>query len=223
MSSIVYKKIDSFASKVEEVISSVSQTFELLKNWRMEHDKLANQLKHTFAQKEYLRKKDFDSMMAVIESNLCQKEEALSRLLAEFGRQKREIAIRLRDSILNGSSPTSLSEINHEILNNHRQVEGDLARTLCSYHLEQVMLSAGMRRLIAKGEKVKINDLKNFVRMMKAFREQQPSLVAELLSDIESVAVEVAHDWKVIISTLKTTGDSSQELYFNFQNKNERG
>lgn len=197
------KNIDSFSKKVEEVISLVGQTFELLKDWRIEYVKLTDQLKRIFARNTCLRRKDFDNMMRVIESNFWKREEKLEKLLNKFEEQKREMVVKLRDSILSVNSETDISVVWQDILNSDRQVDKELAEVLYKYNLEQNMVSTGLRKLIIKGDEVRIKDFKIFVDIMETLQNQRSKLMVEFISDIGNVTEDIVRDWKDILHTLK--------------------
>lgn len=75
---LIKKIIDSYESKVKMVTSLMRQVYQKIKKYQNDQDSMINKLRGILAKNEFLRKKDFDLMIAEIRNNQKTREKKLA-------------------------------------------------------------------------------------------------------------------------------------------------
>jgi DNA-binding ferritin-like protein len=193
--------IDSYEMRVETVGTLMRQTIKLLKNFQRQQEEMAEELKNILAKTEFLRKKDFDKIMEEIWRKRGEREKKVHKTLESFLREEREMIDELR-KLLSSGKPMRIADfmvLKQRILNRQREREKKVSQILKSFHLEQEELSTALRRLLLKGERVKIKDLKDVIRGLRAHRVHKQSSIGRVLEELEVVDSEVDIAWQRVM------------------------
>ena len=198
--------IDSYEMRVETVSSLMRQTVQVLKNFQPQQEEMAEELKNILAKTEFLRKKDFDKMMEEIWGKRGEREKKLHKTLEDFLRDEREMIDELR-KLLGSGEPMKMDDFTvfkERILDRQREREKKVSQILKSFHLEQEELRTALRRLLLKGDRVKIKDLKELIRGFRAHRIHKQSSIGRALEELEMVDREVDTAWqRVMMSAMR--------------------
>jgi len=198
--------IDSYEMRVKTVGTLMRQTIKLLKNFQRQQEEMAEELKNVLAKTEFLRKKDFDKMVEEIWRKRGERKKNVHKTLESFLREEREMIDELR-KLLDPGEPMRIADfmvLKERILNRQREREKKVSQILKSFHLEQEELSTALRRLLLKGERVKIRDLKDVIRGLRAHRIHKESSIGRVLEELEVVDSEVDTAWqRVMMSSRK--------------------
>jgi len=197
--------IDSYEMRVETVGALMRQTIKLLKNFQRQQEEMAEELKNILAKTEFLRKKDFDKIMEEIWRKRGEREKKVHKTLESFLREEREMIDELK-RFLSSGKPMRIDDfmvLKERILNRQREREKKVSQILKSFHLEQEELSTALRRLLLKGERVKIRDLKDVIRGLRAHRIHKQSSVGRVLEELEVVDSEVDTAWQRVMMSAK--------------------
>jgi len=198
--------IDSYEMRVETVGTLMRQTIKLLKNFQRQQEEMAEELRDILAKTEFLRKKDFDKIIEEIWRKRGEREKKVHETLESFLREEREMIDELR-KLLSSGKPVRIDDfmvLKERILNRQREREKKVSQRLKSFHLEQEELSIALRRLLLKGERVKIRDLKDVIRGLRAHRVHKESSIGRVLEELEVVDSEVDTAWyRVMMSARK--------------------
>lgn len=198
--------IDSYETRVKTVSALMRQTIQVLKDYQQQQKEMAGELRDILAKTEFLRKKDFDKMMEETWRKRDEKEKEVHEMLESFLREEKVMIDELGKLLGSGElmRTDDFMVLKERILNRQREREKEVNQMLKSFHLEQEELSTALRRLLLKGERVKIRDLKDVIRGLRAHRMHKQSSIGRVLEELEVVDSEVDTAWqRVIMGTKK--------------------
>lgn len=193
--------IKGYEDRVTTVTEYMTQAADLLAQLGREQDAMIEQLRYTLAGRRSLRNKDFDDLVGRMVSERHRRLKALPALIEDFRRAERAVVGKLR-ALLTGNAAgvaRAWPELKNEMLSLQRIRERNVSRALRRAHIEQEELSRGLRGLLAKGEKVRISDLKAVVREINAISPLELNDLAEVLRDCQSVCAEVSDAWQGVV------------------------
>ena len=107
---------------------------------------------------------------------------------------------RLRNIMLSGgrSNPEDMEVIREDILNRQKDREAGIVRALKRFQLEQEELKTGLRRLLEKGESVKVRDFKRMLNALRAQQNSREGQVDRILEDLDRVRHKVQNQWAAV-------------------------
>ena len=200
---LIEKIIDSYESKVKMVISLMRQVYQKIIKYQNDQDLMINKLRDILAKNEFLRKKDFDLMIAEINNDQKTREKNIGQTVEEFCKEEEKIVAKLKE-ILTLKSASVLEDFNivkNRILN--RSTENrkkKISRMLKDFHRDQEEINTALRMLLEKGSSVKIRDFK---AMLKAFRIERKNgrlKIDEILNEFEKVKDEIDDEWSMVMA-----------------------
>jgi len=195
--------IDAYEIRVHTIESLMTQAYQFLITFRSELTKMVGQLQTNLAVLQKLRRKDFDGMMHdVLDRHQVMENEA-SENLERFRKEEYEMIRCLRNILSDaGTSGTEDVEfIRTDILNRQKEREQSVIKILKRFQIEQEELRAGLKRLLDKGDNIKIKDFKT---MLKAIRIQQNPHNQELfvfMDDFDLARNKIQNQWQKVAST----------------------
>ncbi|NQT29640.1 MAG: hypothetical protein HQ596_03620 [Candidatus Saganbacteria bacterium] len=203
MKSFVEGVIDFYERRVTVVSSVMKETAELLQNFRLEQETMAGQLRDILAKQESLRRRDFDMMIEDLRISREGREKEVVEMLEHFQSQEEKMVSKLR-SVVSGSSEVKLGDfklLSQTILGEQKEREKEMVTLLRSFHLEQEEFSAALRKLLSKGEQVRIKDFKAMLESIRLSQKGRETEVGKLLGDFERVQEEVGLRWGKVIES----------------------
>lgn len=203
---LIEKIIDSYESKVKMVISLMRQVYQKIIKYQNDQDLMINKLRDILAKNEFLRKKDFDLMIAEINNDQKMREKNIGQTVEEFCKEEEKIVAKLKE-ILTLKSASVLEDFNivkNRILNRSTENrEKTVSRMLKDFHRDQEEINTALRMLLEKGPSVKIRDFK---AMLKAFRIERKNgrlKIDEILNEFEKVKEEIDDEWNMVMANVK--------------------
>lgn len=200
VSSIVEHILGSFAQRVRVVGEVMKETTALLKRLSLEQAEMALRLRDTLAQKQSLRKRDFDHLLEDIVLRNLDKRKRIHEALTSCQNEAEGMIARFRDA-LTGAKRTKLSEfrsISREILDRLDRKEREIGEALRSFHIEQEEFAAGLRKLVEKGDRVRTKDFRTVVGSLRRGQLERESEIGELLNAFGRVQEEVKSRWEKV-------------------------
>ena len=193
--------IKGYEQRVTTVSEYMTQAADLLAQLGKEQDAMIAQLRDTLAGRRSLRNRDFDELVGRVVSERRQRLGALPGLIEDFRRAERAVVGKLRALLTGNAADVARAwpELKKEMLSLQRIRERTVSRALRRTHIEQEELSRGLRGLLAKGEKVRISDLKAVVREINAVSPQELVDLAEVIRDCQSACAEVSGAWQDVV------------------------
>ena len=202
MKSVVDNILNSYEERVKTVARVMQGTMALLDHLSREQAEMALQLRDTLAKKESLRKRDFDYLLEdIVLRNLDKEKKVKEQVLENFQKEEEEMVARFR-GILTGAEKIKLSDFrsfSKEILERLDSREKEAGDVLRGFHIEQEELAAGLRKLVEKGDQIKIKDFKTVTENLRARQLARESEVGNLLTDLANVREEVRLRWGKVL------------------------
>jgi len=195
---VIGEIIDSYQRRVEAISSLTDQTIHILEDGRWQQDEMTEELRDILARTESFRKRDFDKMMEEIRGKRGQKEKEVRHALKSFVREEKNMINELRWSLerKENGKIDDFMVWKERILNRQQERETKLTQMLRSFHLEQEELSAGLKKLLLKGRRVRIKHFKDMIKGLRAHRIYKESSIGSLLNELEGVDKQVNTIWQ---------------------------
>lgn len=192
--------IDSYEMRVKTVNGLMAQAYYFLTGFQTEVEEMIVQVRDNLAKSESLRKKDFDRMMADLTERRRAREAEAEQVFNRFQAEEKEMIDRLRNIMLSGgrSNPEDMEMIREDILNRQKDREAGIVRALKRFQLEQEELKTGLRRLLEKGESVKVRDFKRMLNALRAQQNTREGQVDRILEDLDRVRHKVQNQWAAV-------------------------
>ncbi|MBA3063671.1 MAG: hypothetical protein FP833_12110 [Atribacteria sp.] len=203
---LIEKIFDSYESKVKMVTSLMRQVHQKIIKYQNEQDLMINRLRDILANNEFLRKKDFDLMIAEINNDKKTREREISQTVEEFCTEEEKIVAELKE-ILTLKSTSILEDftiVKNKILSRSTENrEKRISRMLKDFHRDLEEINTALRMLLEKGSSVKIRDFK---AMLKAFRIERKNgrlKIDEILNEFEKVKDEIDDEWSMVMANVR--------------------
>jgi len=198
--------LDSYEKRVESVGALMRQAIEVVKNSQQQQEEKVGELRNVLAKTESLRKKDFDRMMEEMWGQRRKREKEIHDTLESFLSEEKEIIDELKKKLVEAGRPMKMDDftvLKERILNRQREREKKISAILKNFHLEQEELRTALRKLLSKGERVKIRDLKDMIRGLRAHRIYKESSIGKVLQELEMVDREVDTAWEMVMMSVQ--------------------
>jgi len=192
--------IDSYEVRVGTVKTLMAQANHLLKSFQIELEEMVDGLRDNLAKSESLRKKDFEHMIKDIIERRRQRGQEAEQSLKLFQEQEEEMVSRLRKIVLGGSRSglEDIEAIKEDISTRQKEREKKVIKTLKSFQIELEEFRAGLKKLLSKGEEVKVKDFKFMLKSMRAQQMDRDAEMAVMLDDFEVVRDRVQTQWQAV-------------------------
>lgn len=192
--------IDSYENRVSTIYSLMAQAGYLLGTARSEIVEMIDAVRSTLAASQSLRRKDFDAMMDdILERHRLIEAEASGHLTL-FRKAEEEMVDRMRCLVRHGSQ-TPLEDvafIRDEMMTRQKARELSIISTLKRFQVEQVELKIGLRRLLDKGESMRVRDLKTMLRAIRAQQCETNQTLFAFLDDFDRMRTQVQGEWQQV-------------------------
>ena len=194
--------VDSYEIRVDTICSLLTQANNFLHSFQSELDDMMKCLRINLANSQSLRRRDFDSMIQDILDHHQKIRNEANLGLSNFQEEEQEMILSLRDMVT-GKSHDPIVDVEamlEDMLTRQKNREHDIIRILKHIQVEQEELKTGLKKLLEKGENIRIKDYK---AMLKAIRTQQGEYNQELfklLDDFDLVRNRVNDQWQKVVS-----------------------
>ncbi len=190
--------IDSYEMRVKTVNGLMEQAYHFLRSFHTELEEMIVQLKDNLAKSESLRKKDFDRMMIGLTDRRRRREKEAEQVFQNFHSEEQEMILRLRKIIVSGrrSNLDDMEMIRQDILKRQKEREAGIVQALKRIQIEQEELKTALKKLLEKGEGVKLRDLKLMLKSLSIQQGIRDNQVDLLLEDLEMVRERVQTQWQ---------------------------
>lgn len=194
--------IDSYEMRVSTVTTLMTQANNLLKSFQMEMEDMITQLRDNLAKSESLRKKDFDIMMRTMVDRMREIEQEEQDRFIKFQMEESEMIGRFR-RLVSGESlvvTEDMEALREDVHTRQKERERRVVSGLKQFQIAQEEFRSGVKILLLKGDGVRIKDLKQMLRTIKAhqyFRE--PEIIA-ILDSFDAVRNKVQNQWREVVA-----------------------
>lgn len=194
--------IDSYEMRVSTVTTLMTQANNLLKSFQIEMEDMIAQLRDNLAKSESLRKKDFDIMMQTMVDRMRELEQEEQNRFIQFQLEESEMIGRFR-RLVSGESivvTEDMETLREDVHTRQKERERCIVNGLKQFQIAQEEFRSGVKILLLKGDGVRIKDLKQMLRTIKAhqyFRE--PEIIA-ILDSFDAVRNKVQNQWREVVA-----------------------
>jgi len=194
--------IDSYEMRVSTVTTLMTQANNLLKSFQIEMEDMITQLRDNLAKSESLRKKDFDIMMRTMVDRMREIEQEEQDRFIQFQMEESEMIGRFR-RLVSGESlvvTEDMETLREDVHTRQKERERRIVNGLKQFQIAQEEFRSGVKILLLKGDGVRIKDLKQMLRTIKAhqyFRE--PEIIA-ILDSFDAVRNRVQNQWREVVA-----------------------
>jgi len=194
--------IDSYEMRVRTVNGLMEQAYGFLRSFQMELEEMIDRLRDNLAKGESLRKKDFDRMMADFTERRLSHQLTAEDVLSRFQKEETEMIDRLRKIIVSGgrSNLNDMEAIRDDILKRQKEREASVIQALKRIQVEQEELKAAIKRLLSKGEDVRMKDFKLMLKSLRVQQGVQDTQLDGMLEDLDLARSRVQSQWQAVVS-----------------------
>lgn len=199
MKTVGLDMVNLYENRIEVVMGLIRETVRLIKDCSNEQEIMINQLKYTLSKINGLRKKDFDGLMEGILNRRKMLEKEAKEAVEQLWKEEGEKVIVLRNVLL-GDGIKNIESVKTNILLKQREAEKGLARILKELQREQEELNVALKRLLSKGELVRIKDVKAMVKAVNVLHREKGNGLDKMLEAFNGVNQEVTSTWERFFS-----------------------
>lgn len=194
--------IDSYEMRVRTVNGLMEQAYGFLRSFQMELEEMIDRLRDNLAKGESLRKKDFDRMMADFTERRLSHQLTAEDVLSRFQKEEMEMIDRLRKIVISGgrSNLKDMEVIRDDILKRQKERESSVIQALKRIQVEQEELKAAIKRLLSKGEDVRMKDFKLMLKSLRVQQCVQDTQLEGMLEDLDFARSRVQSQWQAVVS-----------------------
>jgi len=192
--------LDSYEMRVRTVNALMDQSYHFFKDYQLELEEMREQLKDNLARAESLRKRDFDRMMRDVTERRRSQEEEAKEVFKRFKEEETEMICRLRNIIISGNRSTleDVEAIREDIVKRQKERENSIIRVLKRFQIEQEELKVALKRLLLKGEYVRIKDFKLMLKSLRAQHGTPDTELGRMMEEFEVVRNGVQAQWEKV-------------------------
>jgi len=204
MRHVIEDIIASYETRVQMVGALMRHATTLLEEARREQEEMAVKLRAHLARAESLRYRDFDRLMEQIWIERRATEKKVLQMIEGFQREEEAVVTQMKQILAGAEHPTSedFRMMQDNILTRQSEREHELSELLKHILLEQEQLSAAFRKMLAKGEHLRIKDFKAMLSDLMAWRRYRDSDIAWTLEECEKVRQQVEAEWQKVTVTM---------------------
>jgi hypothetical protein len=194
--------IDSYEMRVRTVNGLMEQAYGFLRSFQMELEEMIDRLRDNLARGESLRKSDFDRMMVDFTERRLSHQLTAEDVLSRFQKEETEMIDRLRRIIVSGgrSNLKDMELIRDDILKRQKEREAGVIQALKRIQVEQEELKAAIKRLLSKGEDVRMKDFKLMLKSLRVQQGAQDTQLDGMLEDLDLARSRVQRQWQAVVS-----------------------
>jgi hypothetical protein len=192
--------IDSYEMRVRTVNGLMEQAYGFLRSFQMELEEMIERLRDNLAKGESLRKADFDRMMADLSESRLSHQLIAEDVLSRFQKEEMEMIDRLRNIVISGgrSNLKDMESIRDDILRRQKERETGVIQALKRVQVEQEEFKAAIKRLLSKGEDVKISDFKLMLTSLRVQQGDREIQLSRMLEDLDLARSRVQSQWQAV-------------------------
>jgi hypothetical protein len=202
LKSLANSIIDSYEVRMKTVNGLMEQSYRFLRSFQTELEDMIIRLRDNLAKAESLRKKDFDHMMADLTERRTSQEKEAENVFSRFQEEEMAMVDRLRKVITSkgGSRLEDMEVIREDILKRQKERESGIIQVLKRIQVEQEELKVALKRLLEKGESVRVRDFKVMLKSLRAQQGVRDNQFGRMLEELAMVRDKVQSQWQTVVT-----------------------
>lgn len=200
LKALAYSIIDSYEMRMKTVNGLMEQSYHFLRSFQAELEDMIVRLRDNLAKAESLRKKDFNRMMADITERRLSREKEAEAVFNHFHKEETAMVERLR-SVITSKGRSSLEDmevIREDILKRQKERETGIIKVLKGIQVEQEELKVALKKLLEKGESVRVRDFKIMLNTIRAQQGGRDNHFGRMLEELAMVRDRVRSQWQTV-------------------------
>jgi hypothetical protein len=193
--------LDAYAVRVETVNALIRQAYFFLSTYHDELEDMMRRLQENLARAGSLRKADFERMIKDVMESQAVQARNVRDCLQRFQKEESEMIRRLR-AILQQEGDDRLNnikEIRQDIFRRQKERERVILLSLKEFQLGQEELRESLKSLLCKGDRIKLQDFKGMLRVLKTHQARKDSDILNILQDLGTVREKVQSKWQTVL------------------------
>jgi len=201
LKALAYSIIDSYEMRMKTVNGLMEQSYDFLRSFQTELEDMIIRLRDNLAKGESLRKKDFDRMMADLTERRLSREKEAEDVFSRFQEEEMAMVDRLRKVITSGgrSRLEDMEVIREDILNRQKERETGIIEVLKRIQVEQEEMKVALKKLLEKGESVRVRDFKIMLNSLRAQQGVRDNQFGPMLEELAMVRDRVRSQWQTAV------------------------
>lgn len=193
--------IDFYEMRVRTVNGLMEQAYGFLKGFQLELEEMIDRLRDNLAKTESLRKSDFDRMMAAFTERRLSQQLKAEEVLSRFQKEETEMIDRLRKIVVSGgrSNLKDMELIRDDILKRQKEREAGVIQVLKRIQVEQEELKAAIKRLLSKGDDVRLKDFKLMLKSIRVHQRVLDTKLDGMIEDLDLARNRVQSQWQAVV------------------------
>lgn len=181
---------DLRVTKIEEVLTSA---YDVLEDCRESRIKVREQLKHSLANKNSLRRKDFDTIVQDLHQSQLECEEGIKETVHIYTREYKFLTAQFFESLITGKIEKSKKAVK-KIEKNGEEIQD----TIIMFQKEQKEIAQDLHSLLEKNESIRIKDFKEMIEKIRVRQCERNKQIKNFLNKISDEHNKMRAVWQEI-------------------------
>ncbi len=181
---------DLRVAKIEEVLTSA---YDVLEDCRESRKNVREQLKHSLANKNSLRRKDFDMIVQDLHQSQVECEARIKETVHIFTRENKYLAGQFFESLITGKIEQSKKAVN-KIEKNGKEIQ----HTIKTFQQEQKQIATDLHSFLEKCESIRIKDFKKMIEKIRIRQCERSEKIKQFLKKISEEHKQMRAVWQNI-------------------------
>jgi hypothetical protein len=181
---------DLRVAKMEEVLTS---TYDIIEDCREQRKKVKEQLKHTLASKNSLRRKDFDMIIHDLHESQIEYEDQIKETVYLYTKESKFLTAQFLESLVSGKIEQSRKAVK-KIEKNGKEIQ----YTIKTFQKEQKEITQDLRSLVDKSESIRIRDFKTMIEKIRVRQCERNEQIKHFLKKISEEHNQMRAVWQEI-------------------------
>ena len=203
--------VERYRGAVETVAGYMRRAVALLDDLYAEQDQMMDRLKAILSRSKSLRRTDFDAIFtgvlaerrttratlpALVDGYRANRQAVIQELEDLFGAEASQAAAAAGDAIPTQPPAEAWEALKGRLLDSGDTGEREVVAALRQVHVEQEELSTALSGLLARGEKLKLDDLKMVAKKLANRDSRESAKLAALLATCEAAGRSAGLQWR---------------------------
>ncbi|GEM_PF-3192814 len=191
--------LSNYRLRVDKVAQLMNEVLSLLVEYHSEQERMMEELKILMCRMRSLRKTDFDGIVGELRLKQQNKEKELHDLIVTFIWREHEMIDMIKRSIEDREfTVKTFQKMKGELLTSQGEREKEIGRVLRGFHLEVQEVSQYLVKLLKRGERVRIRDLRDFVSTVYIQIEERDTRWGSVWDEFWVLREKINQEWEVV-------------------------
>lgn len=173
----ILKAIEDYERLLERVARSIQSVYDEVGSFWEDFQLMSTRLQENLAAGDRMRRKDFSLLMGSNLQEQRQKQQHLASEISSFLSREREFVRMMKEMVnLGQCSPEEVALLKERMIGSRQARQKKICSLLMELRIEQLEMTAAIKRLLARGSHVRARELKRTLRELEFSRTMRLSL-----------------------------------------------